>query len=73
MEEENELDSMCGVSDEELTIRFNEAIRLENEYSRAKGVPIVRYDAERKQVYFETPDGTIKYAEEAWNHSLCWS
>ena len=64
MDEENELDSTCGISDEELTIRFNEAIRLENEYSRAKGVPIVRYDAERKQVYFENPDGTIKYAEE---------
>ena len=65
MDEENELDSTCGISDEELTIRFNEAIRLENEYSRAKGVPIVRYDAERKQVYFENPDGTIKYAEKA--------
>lgn len=65
MDGENELDSTCGISDEELTIRFNEAIRLENEYSRAKGVPIVRYDAERKQVYFENPDGTIKYAEEA--------
>lgn len=65
MDEENELDSTCGISDEELTIRFNEAIHLENEYSRAKGVPIVRYDAERKQVYFENPDGTIKYAEEA--------
>ena len=65
MDEENELDSTCGISDEELTIRFNEAIRLENEYSRANGVPIVRYDAERKQVYFENPDGTIKYAEEA--------
>lgn len=65
MDEENELDSTCGISDEELTIRFNEAIRLENEYSRAKGVPIVRYDPERKQVYFENPDGTIKYAEKA--------
>lgn len=65
MDEENELDSTCGISDEELTIRFNEAIRLENEYSRAKGVPVVRYDAERKQVYFINPDGTIKYAEKA--------
>lgn len=65
MNEENELDSTCGISDEELTIRFNEAIRLENEYSRAKGVPIVRYDSERRQVYFENPDGTIKYADKA--------
>lgn len=65
MNEENELDSTCGIRDEELTIRFNEAIRLENEYNRAKGVPIVRYDAVRKQVYFENPDGTIKYAEKA--------
>ena len=31
MDEYNELDSTCGVSDEELTIRFREAVRIENE------------------------------------------
>ena len=29
--EQNELDSTCGVSDDELTKRFIEAIRIENE------------------------------------------
>ena len=28
----NELDSTCGVSDDELTKRFIEAVRIENEY-----------------------------------------
>lgn len=27
----NELDSTCGISDEELTERFKEAIRIDNE------------------------------------------
>lgn len=30
MEELNELDSTCGVSDDELTRRFIEAVRIEN-------------------------------------------
>ena len=33
MAEENELDSTCGVSDEELSRRFVEAVRIENETS----------------------------------------
>ena len=27
----NELDSMCGISDNELTFRFQEAVRIEKE------------------------------------------
>ena len=40
MNEENELDSTCGISDEELTRRFVEAVRIENETSKIKGDPI---------------------------------
>ncbi len=40
MNEENELDSTCGISDEELTRRFIEAVRIENENSKIKGDPI---------------------------------
>lgn len=65
MEEENELDSTCGISDEELTKRFNKAIKIENETSKAKGVPIVRYDAKKQAVYLEYPDGHTEYAKEA--------
>ena len=36
----NELDSTCGVSDDELTRRFIEAVRIENEIKKAKGTPI---------------------------------
>lgn len=40
MEELNELDSTCGVSDDELTRRFIEAVRIENEIRSIKGLPI---------------------------------
>ena len=34
--DQNELDSTCGVSDDELTKRFIEAVRIENEIKKAK-------------------------------------
>lgn len=34
MAEENELDSTCGLSDDELTKRFEEAVRIENEIKK---------------------------------------
>ncbi len=63
--EGNELDSMCGISDEELTLRFAEAVRIEKEISRIKGTPIARYDVNSQKVYLEYPDGHIEYAKEA--------
>lgn len=62
MDELNELDSMCGISDDELTERFKEAIRIENEIKKIKGVPIAGYDIEKKAAYLEYPDGRRKYA-----------
>ena len=32
----NELDSTCGLSDEELTVRFRESIRIDNEVRKIK-------------------------------------
>ena len=61
--ETNELDSTCGLTDEELTERFREAIRIDNEIKRIKGVPISRYDVERKMDYLEYPDGRREYQE----------
>lgn len=46
--ETNELDRTCGLTDEELTERFREAIRIDNEIKRVKGLSISRYDEERK-------------------------
>lgn len=57
----NELDSMCGVSDEELTRRFIEAIRLENEMSKIMGAPIAKYDTDKKAPYLEFADGNRQY------------
>ncbi|MCQ2520816.1 MAG: hypothetical protein MJ105_00420 [Lachnospiraceae bacterium] len=63
MEESNELDSTCGVSDEELTERFIESIRIDNEIKKIKGAPIAGYDEKKKVAYLEYPDGRRKYAE----------
>ena len=63
MAETNELDSMCGISDEKLTELFKEAIRIENEIKRAKGAPIAGYDRETKRAYLEYPDGRREYAD----------
>lgn len=62
MESANELDSMCGISDDELTFRFQEAVRIENEIKRIKGVPIAGYDKDNKKAYLEFPDGRREYA-----------
>ena len=62
MMEMNELDSMCGITDEELLKRFEEAIRIDNEMKKIKGVPIAGYDTDRKAAYLEYPDGRRKYA-----------
>ena len=59
----NELDSMNGVSDEELTFRFKEAVRIDEEIRRIKGLPIARYDSTTKRAYLEYPDGRREYVE----------
>ena len=65
MDERNELDSTCGVSDDELTKRFVEAVRIENEIKKIKGLPISKYNFEKNMPYIEYPDGRRIYAEEA--------
>ena len=63
MVEENELDSTCGISDEELTQRFKESIRIDDEIRKIKGLPVARYDDDKKQAYLEYPDGRREYVE----------
>ena len=53
----NELDSTCGISDDELTQRFKESIRIDDEIRRIKGLPVARYDSKSKKAYLEYPDG----------------
>ena len=49
----NELDSTCGVTDDELVKRFREAIAKENEESRNSGLSVTGYDHEKKASYIE--------------------
>ena len=60
----NELDSTCGISDEELTQRFKESIRIDDEIRRIKGLPVARYDGQTKRAYLEYPDGRREYVGE---------
>ena len=59
----NELDSTNGISDEELTVRFKESIRIDNEIRRIKKLPIAKYDKTKKKAYLEFLDGRKEYAE----------
>lgn len=61
MEELTELDSTCGVSDDELTRRFIEAVRIDDEIRRIMGLPVSRYDHDKKKPYIEYPDGRRIY------------
>ena len=62
MSEMNELDSTCGITDDELTERFKEAIRIENEIKKIKGAPIAGNKKKKKLAFLEYPDGRRKYA-----------
>ncbi|WP_296851842.1 hypothetical protein [Methanobrevibacter sp.] len=64
MQESNELDSTCGISDEELTERFKESIRIDQEICKIKGLPIAGYDDELDSPYIEYPDGRRVYPNE---------
>lgn len=59
----NELDSMRGVTDDELLERFKAAIRIDNEIKRIKGCPVSGYDRETKRTYLEYPDGRKEFMD----------
>ena len=63
----NGLDYTRGLSDDELSHRFKEAVRIENEIKKLKQLPIAKYDFDRDAPYVEYPDGRKVYAEEGWN------
>ncbi|MBQ3682575.1 MAG: hypothetical protein II922_05790 [Succinimonas sp.] len=66
-EEANELDSTCGISDEELTERFKASIRIDDEIRKIKGLPVARYDVESRKAYLEYPDGRREYVSDTRN------
>ena len=64
MRDKNELDYMCGISDDELTQRFKESIRIDNEIRRIKGLPIAGFDEAKNKPYIEYPNGKRQYSKE---------
>lgn len=62
--DDKDLDKVCGLCDEELDRRFKEALTIANEIKKIKGVPIAKYDLERREPYLEYPDGSREYAKE---------
>ena len=64
MKKKNELDSTCGISDEELTRRFKASIEIERQIFKIKGLSIARLDKELKKHYLEYPDGRREYVKE---------
>ena len=64
MPEKNQLDYLCGISDDELTKRFEESIRIAEEIRSIKGLPQARYDRETRRAYLEYPDGRREYTDE---------
>lgn len=61
---ENELDSTCGISDEELTQLFKESIRLDNEKRNILELPTSGFDTKTRRAYLKYPDGTREYVKE---------
>lgn len=61
---EEERDNVGGISDSEMDKRFQEALNVAIAIKKAKGVPIAKYDLERREPYLEYPDGSREYAEE---------
>ncbi len=61
MPEKNQLDYTCGLSAEEITRRFKEAIRIDEEIRAVQGIPQARYDETKKQAYLEYTDGRKEY------------
>ena len=61
MENLNDLDTMYGLTDNELTERFKASIRIDNEIRKIKGLPIPKYDKELRKAYLEYPDGRKEY------------
>ena len=59
--EKNQLNYTCGISDEEMTRRFKEVIRIDEEMRNIKGLPQARYDNVTNRAYLEYADGRIVY------------
>lgn len=63
MLEHNDLDSILGFSDEELTKKFEASINEDIEFCKSNGLPVAGYDNESKKAYLEYPNGKKVYVK----------
>lgn len=49
---------------DELTVRFRNAVMLERVKKKLLGIPVARYDKEKRRAYLEYPDGRKVYKDE---------
>ena len=66
-EESNDYDLTFGLTDDELTERFVQAVRQAIERDKIMGIPVTRVDADGK-IYLEHPDGRIEYLPPSEKH-----
>lgn len=59
-EESNDYDLTFGLTDDELTERFVQAVRLAIERDKIMGIPVIRVNADGR-IYKEYPDGHMEY------------
>ncbi len=64
--EEKDLDLTCGLTDDELTERFKESIRVDNELRTILGLPIAKFDIETNKAYLEYPNGKKEYVDDSY-------
>jgi addiction module RelB/DinJ family antitoxin len=51
-----------GLTPDEVTRAFNDAVRQDIARKQKKGLPVARYDTETGRAYLENADGTWEYA-----------
>ena len=49
---------------DELTVRFRNAVMLERVKKKLLGIPVARYDKEKRRAYLEYPAGRTVYEDE---------
>jgi len=50
-----------GLSADEVTLAFNDAVKKDITKKQKKGMPVARYDPKTKRAYLEAADGTRDY------------
>lgn len=57
------LDLTMGMTDDEMTERFQAAVYLSILEKKIKGVPVPGWDSEKRRAYLEFPSGDREYSE----------